>query len=160
MRILFFILTLNNFYYTVLTTLSTTTGIQILVMAIYWCLTIPSILIMAMTFIKKDMKYVRPAMLLLTIRNILRLYNLENYSDTPYQQVIQNLVCLFLGQTYIINSENTTINTYCGRFIMIFYSTGVCKTFEMINLDSWLSGIFSLFWVVMGTLLCYGFLKV
>ena len=97
MRILFSVLTINNFYFTVLTTIKSSTSNSDSVMAIYWFLTISSILIMAMSFIKKDMKYVRPAMGLLTIRNMLRIYNFEQQPDTPYQQVIQNLICLFLG---------------------------------------------------------------
>ena len=75
MSILFWILTLNNFYYTILTTLD---AYSKLIMSIYWCLTISSMVIMIMSFLKKDMKYVRPALALLTIRNMLRIYNFEN----------------------------------------------------------------------------------
>ena len=46
-------------------------------MAVYWCMTVASILIMTASVVKKEMKYVRPAFFILTIRNILRIYNFE-----------------------------------------------------------------------------------
>ena len=97
MSILFWIITINNFYFTIYTSLKPGTVGYYIVMAIYWCMTVASILIMAAAHFKKDMKYARPAYFILTIRNIMRIYNFEGQPDTEYQKVIQNLICLYMS---------------------------------------------------------------
>ena len=61
--------------------------------------------------------------IILSCRNILRLYNFEESSNDGIG-LAQQLYCIFILQGYKANFQQTPINLKIGYAIMLFWATG------------------------------------
>ena len=76
MRYIFIIIMGSNIYYMIRTPLIDTV-ISKVMLSLYWILTLFSLFFMSLSYIKNDLRYIRPSYAILAVSNILGIYNFE-----------------------------------------------------------------------------------
>ena len=76
MRYIFMIILGSNVFFMITTPLIGSV-ISKVMLSIYWILTLFSLFFMSLSYIKKDLRYIRPSYAILAVSNILAIYNFE-----------------------------------------------------------------------------------
>jgi hypothetical protein len=83
--------------------------IHVAMMTIYWLLTFFSVLFMSLSFIKDDLRYIRPSYAILATANILGIYDFGNANSQMSVPVksISNIAIFYFVTFFLINSKHT-----------------------------------------------------
>ena len=149
MRYIFMIILGSNVFFMITTPLIGSV-ISKVMLSIYWILTLFSLFFMSLSYIKKDLRYIRPSYAILAVSNILGIYNFEGKEIDVSQEVqsMQTLVIFYFVTYFLINSKPSKFKQIQTFFFLFFLANGINIGYEMLDFSSPYQGTISIFKII------------
>ena len=161
MRFIFIIIMGSNVYNMIRTPLFGTVISQVM-LSIYWILTLFSLFFMSLSYIKNDLRYIRPSYAILAVSNILGIYNFEGKQIEVSQEIqsLQFLVIFYFVSFFLINSKPSKYKQIQTYFFCSFLANGIIFGYEMLDFSSLHKGAISILGIMAGNVVGYSFQKI